>query len=60
MKQKSKKLILLFIISLVMILGFATIVNAADDEYKMEETSVNVLLNGTRYLNTINKPSGET
>ena len=60
MKQKSKKLILLFIISLVMILGLATIVNAADDEYKMEETSVNVLLNGTRYLNTINKPSGET
>ena len=29
MKQKSKKLIILFIISLVMILGFATIVNAA-------------------------------
>ncbi len=30
MKQKSKKLILLFIVSLVMILGFATIVNAED------------------------------
>ncbi len=29
MKQKSKKLIILFIISLVMILGFATMVNAA-------------------------------
>ena len=50
MKQKSKKIILLFIISLVMILGFATMVNAADDEFKINETKSDIVLNGTKML----------
>ena len=60
MKQKSKKLIILFIISLVMILGFATIVNAADDEFKLTVTTADVVLNGTTTLFCYNKPTGET
>lgn len=60
MKLKSKKIILLFIISLVMILGLATIVNAADEDFKFSETKKNVYLNGTGYLSYENKPIGET
>ena len=60
MKQKSKKLILLFIISLVMILGFATIVNAADDDFRINEETADVVLNGTTTLFCYNKPTGET
>ena len=54
MKQKSKKLIILFIISLVMILGFATMVNAADGEFKIREDKEDVVLNGTKKLLTEN------
>ena len=60
MKQKSKKLILLFIISLVMILGLATIVNAADDDFRINKEKVDVVLNGTTTLFCDNKPTGET
>lgn len=45
MKQKSKKLILLFIISLVMILGVATIVNAANETYKSITIGINQGMN---------------
>lgn len=45
MKQKSKKLIILFIISWVMILGFATMVNAADDTYKSITIGINQGMN---------------
>lgn len=44
MKQKSKKLILLFILSLVMILGLGTIVNAADT-YKSITIGINQGMN---------------
>ena len=60
MKQKSKKLILLFIISLVMILGFVTIVNAADGEFKITKDKEDVVLNGTKTLFCQNEPTGET
>ena len=60
MKQKSKKIILLFIISLVMILGFATMVNAADDEFKINETKADVVLNRTKLFYCENTPTGET
>lgn len=59
MKQMSKKLIMLCIISLVMILGFATIVNA-EGEFKVSEASADVVLNGTKNLYCENKPTGET
>ena len=59
MKQKSKKLIILFIISLIMILGFATIVKA-DGEFKLSKDSEDVELNRTKYLYCENKPTGET
>ena len=60
MKQKSKKLIVLIIISLVMILGFATLANAADDEFKISNDKEDVVLNGTCSLYCENKPVGET
>ena len=59
MKQKSKKLIILFIISFIMILGFATIVKA-DGEFKINKETDNIVLNGTRSYYTENKPTGET
>ncbi len=60
MKQKSKKIIIVFIVSLIMILGFATIVNAADDGFRISESTANVVLNGTKSLFCENKPTGET
>lgn len=59
MKQKSKKLIILFIISFIMILGFATIVKA-DGEFKINKETDNIVLNGARSYYTENKPTGET
>ena len=60
MKLKSKKFFLLFIISLVMILGLATIANAADDNFKISDDNRNIVLKGTWGLYCLNKPTGET
>lgn len=59
MKQMSKKLIMLCIICLVMVLGVATIVKAAD-VFKVSNDSEDVVLNGTKNLYCENKPDGET
>ena len=59
MKQKLNKLILLFIISLVMILGFSTIVNAADETFKLDDETIDIILNGSKILFYENKPTDE-
>ena len=59
MKQKLNKLILLFIISLVMILGFSTIVNAADETFKLNDETIDIVLNGSKTLFYKNRPASE-
>ena len=59
MKLKSKKLISLFILSLIMILSYATIVKA-DEAFKINKETDDIVLNATRSYYTENIPAGES
>ena len=68
MSKTTKKLIFILIISALLLIGMSTIIKAEDTDntesentqFALSEDAANVTLNGTKFLYTNNKPSGET
>lgn len=60
MSKTIKRLVFTLIIFALILVGMSTIIKAEDTQFKLDKQTLDVQLNGTRYLSYENKPYGET